>query len=290
MLDQISSLNMLRTFAIAAQALSFKHAAQVLNISPTAVSHQIKALEDQLRVQLFVRHTRAISLTAAGEKLASTCQHALQQIDLTLEQLQQDRFSLTLSCCNSFAALWLTPRLGELNKRFAQHTLKTFASDSLINFAHDKHIDLAIRYGAEQGDADELALGVEQIGLYRAQRSADDYLARPNLFVTHWQNDQVLKNIPWRTHLTAQSFDVTRFNVVLCEQEYFVLQGIMSGQGVGLLSNVLAQSALDQGWIRQEAGLQPFDGYGYWLRCNPARADIAAVQQLTAWFKQAFSS
>ncbi|MCE2593368.1 LysR family transcriptional regulator [Motilimonas cestriensis] len=285
MLTQISSLNYLKTFVIAAQHLSFKAAANTLNISPTAVSHQIKGLESQLRVALFVRHTRAVSLTDAGNKLLIACLGAFSQLDATLNELQHDKRDLNISCCNSFAALWLTPRSAQISAAFPRNPLKICASDSLIDFSRDQHIDIALRYGPDQHNPSEQLLAIEQIGLYQSAQLIDN---NPNhlpsaLFVTQWANESVLKNITWQSHVDEPGYRVTAV-----EQEYFVLQAIMSGQGVGLLSDILAKTAVEQGWIVPVAGFTAFTGYRYWLRVNPARKEIGAVKQFSDWIKNEF--
>lgn len=281
MLDQISSLNYLKTFAIVAKHLSFKDAAKVLNITPTAVSHQIKSLETQLRVQLFERHTRAISLTNSGVKLAHSCQDLLTQLDHALDDIQQDKKDISISCCNSFAALWLTPRSAQINQHFPSNTLKICASDSLVDLRREKHIDLALRYGLDEEATDEVFLSTEKIALYRSPHFQPPKNQKPSLFVTHWPENGLLKNLDWQRFVDSSKFDVKTF-----EQEYFVLQAIMTGQGYGLLSNVLSATALSQGWISEDQTIPAFDGYSYWLRINPEREGISAVEHFSEWMKQ----
>lgn len=278
MLDQISSLNYLKTFTIAADFLSFKDAAKALNITPTAVSHQIKALESQLRVQLFERHTRAISLTPAGIKLAETCDNAFKALDHTLNELHQNKNDISISCCNSFAALWLTPKSAQINSLFPNSTLKICASDSLINLNREKHIDLALRYGLDENAPDETYLCTEEMAIYHSQQYQPPNNEKPALFVTHWPENGLLKNIDWQSAIDPEQFTIKTF-----EQEYFVLQAIMTGQGYGLLSNVLSATALSHGWIIQDKSQPVFAGYSYWLRKNPERKDISAVEYFSDW-------
>lgn len=288
MLEQISSLNYLRTFAISAHFLSFKAAAKVLNISPTAVSHQIKALETQLRLSLFERHTRAISLTPAGEKLATACNTHLRQLDYLVTELQQPKTDISISCCNSFAALWLTPKSTEINDTFPNNVLKICASDSLIDLKREQHIDLALRYGGDEQISDEVLLGTEKICLFKHPEykldETTDPTEKPVLFVTEWPENELLKNIDWHNWI-----DTSKYHVKTCQQEFFVLQAVMTGQGYGLLSNVLSTSAVEQGWIVQDKTFSPFSGYSYWLRMNPARKDLGIIQRFAHWMEQEFS-
>ncbi|NTS78193.1 LysR family transcriptional regulator [Catenovulum sp. SM1970] len=284
MRGQISSLNYLRTFAVCAEFLSFKLAAKQLNISPTAVSHQIKALESQLRVALFERHTRAISLTLEGEKLAQVCRTSFNAISHVLDDIQQQKNELTVSCCHSFAALWLTPKTADISQCLADSQLKIAASDSLVDLNRDKHIDLAIRYGEPANNSDEVFLYQEQMSVYTSEHYQVEKGKKPVLFVTQWQQNGLLKNLNWQAHIDETQFEIRTF-----EQEYFVLQAVMTGQGLGLLSDVLATTSLNQDWISPSDKVKAFAGYHYYLRVNPQRKHVAKVQHLVAWFKQCFN-
>lgn len=284
MLAQISSLNYLKTFYIAAQKLSFKDAANILSITPTAVSHQIKTLEEQLQTALFARHTRAVTLTQAGEQLFLSCEKAFYELDGTLSDLCKDKNSVAISCCHSFAALWLAPKSNQLATHFSEKKIQICASDSLIDFQQDKHIDIALRYGQDNNDTTEMLLSMEQIGVYQSNTLVND-ITHKTLFVTHWNESQGLKNIPWQTQPHLHTYKTLTF-----EQEYFVLQAIMSGQGVGLLSNILAKTAVEQGWIKPVSSEPSFQGYGYWLRINPARSCHHLVQQVRDWLVASFQT
>ena len=106
-------VNALRTFESAARLRSFKLAAAELTVTPTAISHQIKALEQQLGFALFERVPRGVRLTPKGETLFAGVHGALLDVAATLEGLrpQPSTGSLCVSVTHSFAALWLVPRL-----------------------------------------------------------------------------------------------------------------------------------------------------------------------------------
>lgn len=287
MLANISSLNHLRTFALAAKHLSFKIAAQKLNISSTAVSHQIKALEEQLRVSLFERHIRAISLTPAGKKLAQCCQFHLAEIDYVIQHLSQDRNDVSISCCHSFAALWLTPKSNLFTTALPKYNLNIFASDTLVDIEREQQLDIAIRYGEDNGDESEQFLYRENISIYQNSQhgvNSEILLEKSNtLFVTQWPENDLLANIPWQHHLQSHHFQVKTF-----PQEFFVLQAVMTSQGIGLLSDVLAASAVEHGWIKKVEGVPSFKGYSYWLRENRYHSESLRVKHATQWIINEF--
>jgi LysR family glycine cleavage system transcriptional activator len=106
-------LNALRTFEAVASRLSFSRGAEALNVSPAAVSSQIRALEQRLNQTLFLRHGRQVTLTKAGKKLLPGVQRGLAELRKAVEVLAQDSFEgvLNISMMPSFLQKWLMPRL-----------------------------------------------------------------------------------------------------------------------------------------------------------------------------------
>ncbi|MEJ6473956.1 LysR family transcriptional regulator [Pseudoalteromonas piscicida] len=279
MFSHLPSLNNLKTFAVAAHYLSFKKAAQALNVTPTAVSHQIKSLESQLRVQLFERQTRAIKLTPQGKVLAVSCIDALNMLDNACMEFNEQKNNLVISCCNSFAALWFAPNMAMINRIFPNQIITISASDQLIDLDKEKHIDIALRYGLPNQSTDEIQLVSEQIGLYCSANYQVPEQGKPTLFVTHWQESVLLENIPWQTY--ENQYVIHRF-----EQEHFVLQAALAGQGMALMSNVLAYSALKQGWLRKINKIKSFEGYSYWMRRTHHRKYDAEINRFSHWLEQ----
>src|SRR5690242_4914536 len=109
------SLAALEVFDAVARQGSFTRAAQELHVTQGAVSHRIRALEDELGVALFVRSPRNVELTDAGRTLAAACRAALLRIRDGIEAIRnKDAGVLTISCSPSFAIKWLVPRLPRL--------------------------------------------------------------------------------------------------------------------------------------------------------------------------------
>ena len=106
-------LNALRTFEAVASRLSFAKGAEALNVTPAAVSSQIRALEQRLNQPLFRRHGRQISLTEAGQKLLPGVQRGLAELRQAVEVVSQDRSEgvLNVTMMPSFLQKWLMPRM-----------------------------------------------------------------------------------------------------------------------------------------------------------------------------------
>jgi len=145
---RLPPLNSLRAFEAAARHLSFKAAAAELNVTPGAVSQQVKQLEDYCGVALFRRLTRALALTEAGRVAAPRVSAAFDQLAdaYALVRRRRERHDLVVSAPPSFGARWLVPRLVRFQERHPDIELRLDASNRLVDFAHDD-VDLAVRFG-----------------------------------------------------------------------------------------------------------------------------------------------
>lgn len=147
-MSQQIPLNPLRTFVAVASRLSFAAGAEVLNVILAAVSSQIRALEEQLGVSLFVRQGRKVSLTEAGRMLLPGVQSGLAQINAAVKSLAVDRETgvLNVSMLASFLQKWLTPRLHEFYQRYPDVDLRINADMAPVNF-QETDFHAAIRFG-----------------------------------------------------------------------------------------------------------------------------------------------
>ena len=142
-------LNALRTFEAVATELSFAKGAKALNVSPAAVSSQIRSLEQRLNQPLFHRRGRQITLTETGRKLLPGVQRGLAELRQAVQSITQDRSKgvLNVTMMASFLQKWLMPRLAEFHSEHPEIDLRINADNSLVNFEQtDFHA--AIRFGA----------------------------------------------------------------------------------------------------------------------------------------------
>lgn len=139
-------MSMLVSFEAAARHVSFKVAAQELNVTPAAVSHQVKALERELGLALFRRHHRGVDLTETGAYLLVALQRGFEGMSEALDQLRarSTRASVTIHATTAVSSLWLTPRLAQFWKTHGQISIAQSVDDTARQ-AED--CDLAIRYG-----------------------------------------------------------------------------------------------------------------------------------------------
>ena len=146
-LRALPSLDFLRGFEAAGRRLSFTLAAQELFLTQSALSRQIKALEDALGVALFERKHRALALTPAGVSFHREVTDALQAFAAAAERTRGGARSpgLTLSTTVSFASLWIIPRLATFRERHPDVDVYVSADDRLVDLARGD-VDVAVRY------------------------------------------------------------------------------------------------------------------------------------------------
>ena len=141
-------LNVLRGFEAAARLGSFHQAAQELHLTQSAISQQIRSLEELLSQPLFHRQGRSVALTDAGQDLLETTQQVLLQLAVGIQRLEQYRKpnQLVLNTSTAIARLWLLPRLADLHRQHPGIDLWLFTSDDTPNMA-EQTIDISLRWG-----------------------------------------------------------------------------------------------------------------------------------------------
>jgi LysR family transcriptional regulator, glycine cleavage system transcriptional activator len=147
-MSPLPSLNGLRAFEAAARHLSFTRAAAELNVTQTAISHQIRRLEEQLGLRLFIRRSRALLLTREAQEYLPAVRAAFEDLRLATERLQRPEKAqlLTVSTIASLAAKWLLPRLAGFQEAHPGIEVRISTSNHLVDFRREE-VDVAIRYG-----------------------------------------------------------------------------------------------------------------------------------------------
>lgn len=153
----------LRTFHIVAEAGSFTHAGTALDLSQSAVSRQISALEESLDAKLFHRHARGLVLTEAGELLSNTAKDIFGKLAMIEARLNDDNKSpsglLRITAPRFLGSTWLVPRLAELKEQNPDLQISLLMDDKILNLSM-READAAIRlYKPVQNDVSYVSLG-----------------------------------------------------------------------------------------------------------------------------------
>ncbi|MDE2003509.1 MAG: LysR family transcriptional regulator [Betaproteobacteria bacterium] len=151
-LRSLPSLDFLRGFEAAGRRLSFTLAAQELFVTQSALSRQIKALEEALGAPLFERRHRALALTVAGAAFHRSITEALDALASAAERARGGNRSpgLTLSTTVSFASLWMIPRLASFRAEQPEVEVYVSADDRVVDLARGD-VDIAVRYLPDSG-------------------------------------------------------------------------------------------------------------------------------------------
>jgi LysR family transcriptional regulator, glycine cleavage system transcriptional activator len=141
-------LGALRVFEAVASSLSFSIAAEALNVTPAAVSQQIKTLEQYVQVPLFRRNGRRVQITDEGLELLPAVRDGLERLESAMHQIKQHRRSgpLQISLLASFLQMWLLPRVRAFRRKFPDVDLRFHTSRELIDFSRTS-THVALRFG-----------------------------------------------------------------------------------------------------------------------------------------------
>ncbi|MBM2293729.1 LysR family transcriptional regulator [Sulfitobacter pseudonitzschiae] len=288
---KLPPLHALRAFEAAARHLHFADAAEELGLTPTAISHQVRQLEDILGVTLFHRFPRPVRLTAAGEKLFPVLRQALDQIAGTIDQLSVTTAEtpLRLSVTMAFASRWLMARLPRLR---AETGLKiTVEAADLPADLHASDIDMAIRYaGQPDGRAewhrlvDDAIIPVCAPDLVNLPLSPESILALP-LLDYRWKSAS--QNAPdWqRWHARADVRASLPAVAQTFSEEIHAIDAAVSGQGAVLASQLLVADLLNAGQLVQLSDIA-LPGLTYWAVFLSTHPDQDRLAHLLGWLRQ----
>ena len=286
---RLPPLRSVQAFDAAARHLSFKAAAEELSVTPTAISHQIKALETHLGMDLFHRLPRSLKLTSAGEAYAPHVLQAFEKLAEASLALRSDDVEgqLAISTTTSLAGQWLGPRLPRFQKLYPDLAVRVSSSDALADFARDG-IDLAIRYGF--GDYSDMHV-VWVLDDYVAPVCAPGFALDPEapetllgaaLINYEWSGFSEL-DPSWVKWFRAAGVMGGRPNeIVTYTDEYMCLQAAADGHGVALVSLIAAARDLESGRL-----VAPFrtrlKNKSYYLVCPQVAARQSKVRAFQDW-------
>jgi LysR family transcriptional regulator, glycine cleavage system transcriptional activator len=282
-------LGSLRVFVAAAQALSFSRAAEDLGVTTAAVSMQIRALEEYLRLPLFVRRGRNVQLTGEGARLLPRIQSALSELERALDEARQDRRSgaLTVSMLSSFLQQWLLPRLPDFEHRHAQVDLRIHTSVAPVDFLNSD-VQLAIRLG--DGKWPQLSV----------HRLMDDWLVpvcTPRLLERHGpvatardlERHKLLhgKSEPWETWIKGEDpvdwLELWAERGSTFDDSTALLRMAQIGQGLALARWSLVCGEVAQGQLVLASRRVVKMRRGYYLVCPPAYTQLEKLVIFREW-------
>jgi LysR family transcriptional regulator, glycine cleavage system transcriptional activator len=289
----VPPLDLLEAFEAAARHLSFTRAADELSLTQSAISRQVKALEDRLGVVLFKRLHRALKLTEQGQQLQRVADDVLRQLHSVTERLRQSSAQRTvvLTTTPGFAGLWLIPRLAGFTARRPDVDVRISTGYALVNLERDG-VDVAIRYCAEaSAGAQSPKLFAEVVmpvcsPAYRKQASQP--LKRPEDLRHHvllyGEADATGQLRDWPMWLRAMKLEDLKPTGVLHFSQYDqMINACVAGQGVALGRMPLLAGLLKQGKLIAPLGKTVVSAYGYHLIRSSVSGGKPEVEEFVAW-------
>ena len=294
------ALTNLRAFEAVARRMSFSAAADELFLTQSAISRQIKSLEDELGAALFLRGTRHVELTQSGQLLLRAVEASLPHIDASVRQIRQvrGRKRVSVTTFASFGSLWLLPRIEAFQRTHPDIDIRVSAGDAIADL-DDPELDLALRYcmpgqappGAHRLFGEVLTPVVSRSLAERIAAGDAPPLATPADLAGHTlaEEDDHLRSstfLTWRRWLDRHGQPALQPKAWLyLNFTYQQVQAALAGHGVALARMALVFDALQRGEL-----VEPFGAAGriespylYWLVPASAGQGRSEVTQFCDW-------
>lgn len=295
-------LTALRAFEAAARLLSFQDAAKELGLTPTAISHQVRLLEQICGKPLFLRRPRPLSLTAAGAQLLPSIGQGLDLFAEGLASVSEPATQrLRVTATNAFAARWIVPRMPSWRASYPDIGLDIMGTDSIMSLADDK-ADVAIRYARRPPEdlvcsevgrdtyilvASPLLVGREPVDL-----SPHDLLRLP-LIDGQWEGS--LNPPMWFewvrvARLTVSDVpDLARRAQMSFREDLHGIEAAIAGYGVAICSDVLVRPEIASGALVKVSSIE-LAGYGFFTAHRAKHPREKTIKAFEHWIASQFRS
>ena len=285
----LPSLNALAAFEAAARHLSLTKAAEELNVTPGAVSRQVRMLEEELGSPLFLRRHRAVELTREGETMAASLLDGFERISSTFRQIKSfgRQANVTIGTTMAMAHLWLMPRMGAFWNRNPDIVVDHVISDHPRGLDRPD-VDLRIRYG--DGDwSDELSAKLYDDSIFPVASPAFAK-AYPVNSVSDLAKLQLLSVegidwtwTTWSEFLAAIGHPDRRVTVRRFNSYVIALQAARSGQGITLGWKSLVAPLIETGNLVQVSDAQITAPHSYFVTWSARRPLSPHASLLRDW-------
>lgn len=287
-LVRMPSLDLVKGFVAVGRRMSITQAADDLCVTQSAMSKQVRALEDALGVRLLERGYRSVTFTEEGLRLFRSANACLEQLQEVVAGITAaGRRPVTVTSSTGITGLWLLPRLNDFQRAHPEVDVRIAASNAVLDLAAND-IDLAIRYCSErQAPRDAVRLFGETIAPVASpqlllQGPLTEAALRPHVLLEF--DDARRPWLQWSDWLAARGLSVTQARGTLRFNQYEqMIQAAVAGQGLALGRLELLQPMLRDGrLLALQQGADSGSGYGCWL-LGAESTSRPEVRQVAEW-------
>jgi LysR family glycine cleavage system transcriptional activator len=281
------SLNALRAFVAVGKHGTLKGAATELFVTSSALSHQIKNMEDMLEVQLFHRSKAGLSLTDAGYLIHKDLEQSFSLIQQTLQKLDTTPKShvLNISMLSTFAMRWFIPRLSSFQKQYPDIEVRISTSINEVDFARED-MDCAIR----SGHGDWQGLHAEYLFTETFTPVCNPQLAKTLKIPQDLANQTLLharlRPDDWQMWLKALNSNIQAEHEQTFETRNFAIQAAVDGLGIAIVDPSLVAEDINSGRLIAPFSQALADKSAYYFVYPKKQASNQAIQQLQDWLLQ----
>lgn len=294
---RLPPLNSIRAFEATARHLSFSKAADELNVTPGAVSQQVKVLEDYLDLKLFKRKNRMILLTDEAQICLPLLSEGLDKLSQGIEIIREQNNDkpITITASPTFASRWLLPRLTSFQQQFPDIDVRIEASNELADLINDD-IDVGIRFGTGEYsglEADYLfsqnVIPVCHPSLLEGKNKIQDPEDLKNHTLLHAHGDYFVMDdnthVDWEMWFaTIGVSDIDARHGLHFSQYNLLIEAAIRGQGVALVGDAVISDELETGQLVKlfEETDIPLN-FSYYLAYSNNKANLPRVKIFRQW-------
>ena len=278
-------LGALRVFEAVASHLSFTAAADALNVTPAAVSQQIKTLEEYLRVPLFRRSGRRVEVSDEGLELLPRVRAGLRELEAAVQYIKQHRSGgpLQITLFASFLQLWLLPRIRAFRRKHAEITLRFHTSREVVDFSRAP-VHVALRFGR----GDYPGLHVEKfLDEWTVPVGHPELVKRYGLIDRDSDLEQLplldSQDAPWRMWRRDDPPREWRARAPSIDDSAGLLAAAEEGLGFALMSWTLVARALRRGTLKLAGKDVLRDESAYYFVCPESYLAMPKVAHFREW-------
>jgi LysR family glycine cleavage system transcriptional activator len=288
---KLPALSAMKVFEVVGQTRSFTRAAELLNLTQSAVSRQVRNLEKQLGENLLIRHHHDLELTRAGAELLATLQLAFHNVEQTVRSIMEksNRNRLRINVPPTFAKRWLMPRLSRLREALPEIEI-SLSTDLKDTLAERSLLDCAIRFGDGEWPMlqsrilmTERHIAVSAPGLLKAaERGGRIDLSSFTFLHVLAAADQ--RYLTWQHWLDAAGLGGTD---VRGGMEFdlldLVIEAACNGLGIAVVDRFMVESQLQSGQLVPVLDVEIEGHESYWLVTRTDQPEGASVRQFRTW-------